>query len=359
MSTFTPNKNIEQPANGSYNSDWNVPVNNDWAIIDTALGGVTSIVVTGVAAGIYTLTQAQYTPPNIEFTGTLGGHLTYVVPSPVGGFWSVFNNTSGAYELTFASGAGSAYNVPAGQRVFLICDGTYMQLASNVAGASANPSAQVGLSAVNGTATTFMTSDSAPPLDQSIAPAWSGDHSFNGNATFNDTLIMNGIMTVGSGAEINATAAAVSILVPTEATGSNSHNAASTAFVLAQFAASLLASPTLGGTPTTPTAAAGTNTTQVASTAFAQGPGKSLAANGWITLPSGLIIQWGISSFSSGGSSITFSAVTGVAFPNNCFMAIANAYGSSATAYVQSVSRTTLTAVNGISSTNSWIAIGN
>lgn len=357
MSTFTPNKNIEQPANGSYNSDWNVPVNNDWAIIDTALGGVTSIVVTGVAAGIYTLTQAQYTPPNIEFTGTLGGHLTYVVPSPVGGFWSVFNNTSGAYELTFASGAGSAYNVPAGQRVFLICDGTYMQLASNVAGASANPSAQVGLSAVNGTATTFMTSDSAPPLNQGISPIWTGPHTFNGAVSFLANIGLYANLIVNTGFEINAVDGTV--LVPTVPTGNSTTEAASTAFVNAQIAASLLASPTLGGTPTTPTAAAGTNTTQVASTAFAQGPGKSLAANGWITLPSGLIIQWGISSFSSGGSSITFSAVTGIAFPNNCFMAIVNAYGSSATAYVQSVSRTTLTAVNGISSTNSWIAIGN
>jgi hypothetical protein len=43
---------------------------------------------------------------------------------------------------------------------------------------SANPSAKVGLSAVNGVAATFMTSDSAPQLDVSISPTWTGIHTF-------------------------------------------------------------------------------------------------------------------------------------------------------------------------------------
>jgi len=41
----------------------------------------------------------------------------------------------------------------------------------------ANPSASVGLSAVNGSATTYMRSDAAPALSQSIAPDWTGFHS--------------------------------------------------------------------------------------------------------------------------------------------------------------------------------------
>lgn len=43
---------------------------------------------------------------------------------------------------------------------------------------SANPTASVGLTAVNGTATTFMRSDAAPALSQSIVPTWSGVHTF-------------------------------------------------------------------------------------------------------------------------------------------------------------------------------------
>ncbi len=49
-------------------------------------------------------------------------------------------------------------------------------VASLVAGA--NPSASVGLAAVNGVATTFMRSDGAPALSQSIVPTWSGQHTF-------------------------------------------------------------------------------------------------------------------------------------------------------------------------------------
>jgi hypothetical protein len=43
----------------------------------------------------------------------------------------------------------------------------------------ANPTAQIGLSAVNGVATTAMRSDAAPALDQSIVPTWTGLHTFN------------------------------------------------------------------------------------------------------------------------------------------------------------------------------------
>jgi hypothetical protein len=57
---------------------------------------------------------------------------------------------------------------------------------------SANPSATIGLSAVNGTAATFMTSDSAPPLSQGITPTWTGVH------TFSNTVAMNGAVTFSS-----------------------------------------------------------------------------------------------------------------------------------------------------------------
>jgi hypothetical protein len=42
----------------------------------------------------------------------------------------------------------------------------------------ANPTASVGLSAVNGSAATFMRSDAAPSLDVSISPTWTGTHTF-------------------------------------------------------------------------------------------------------------------------------------------------------------------------------------
>jgi hypothetical protein len=44
--------------------------------------------------------------------------------------------------------------------------------------AGANPSASIGLSAVNGAASTFMRSDAAPALSQAISPTWTGTHTF-------------------------------------------------------------------------------------------------------------------------------------------------------------------------------------
>lgn len=58
----------------------------------------------------------------------------------------------------------------------------------------ANPTASVGLAAVNGSAATFMRSDAAPKLDVSISPTWSGTHTFNGPVQFNGGTNLTGRM---------------------------------------------------------------------------------------------------------------------------------------------------------------------
>src|SRR6185295_179398 len=45
----------------------------------------------------------------------------------------------------------------------------------------ADPTAQVGLTVVPGSATTIMRSDAAPPLSQAIIPTWTGLHTFSVN----------------------------------------------------------------------------------------------------------------------------------------------------------------------------------
>lgn len=49
--------------------------------------------------------------------------------------------------------------------------------------AAANPSAAIGLTAVNGSANAFMRSDGAPALSQSISPTWTGVHTFAAQTT--------------------------------------------------------------------------------------------------------------------------------------------------------------------------------
>lgn len=63
---------------------------------------------------------------------------------------------------------------------FLRGDQTW-QLATSIFAGFANPTANVGLAAVNGAATTAMRSDAAPALSQGIAPTWTGQHTWSLN----------------------------------------------------------------------------------------------------------------------------------------------------------------------------------
>jgi hypothetical protein len=62
----------------------------------------------------------------------------------------------------------------------------------------ANPTASVGLTAVNGSAVTFMRSDAAPPLSQAITPTWTGVHTFSNDAVFNDVTTFTALATFTS-----------------------------------------------------------------------------------------------------------------------------------------------------------------
>lgn len=97
-------------------------------------------------------------------------------------------------------------DIQAGQMVEVVYDGTNMQMISQLGNASGggtagNPTASVGLTAVNGVASTYMRSDGAPPLDVSIAPTWTGLHTFTQST--------------------NATTAAYSISLHTSATATS------------------------------------------------------------------------------------------------------------------------------------------
>jgi len=52
----------------------------------------------------------------------------------------------------------------------------------------ANPSQDIGLSVVNGAATTYLRSDAAPALSQAIAPTWTGKHTFDRTLGITDEL---------------------------------------------------------------------------------------------------------------------------------------------------------------------------
>ena len=184
--------------------------------------------------------------------------------------------------------------VPQGQRSLVVCDPVFGGMAfAQTKLDSANPVALVGTTAVNGTLGTFMTSDSAPAIDQTMAPVWTGIHSFDGHVAFGSTVSINYYCSlVGAGTQFDATGG--QMLVATQTPGDNSTKAASTAFVQD----TLVASPALQGNPTATTQSATNNSTRIATTAFVQAVIAALPVNagnntnGSVSI-GGLIINYG------------------------------------------------------------------
>jgi hypothetical protein len=155
VSTFSTNKGIESPGHGDQVDSWDSPVNKNWAILDKALGGQTTLNVTGLSGNI-TLTLAQYQSPYIAIIGTLSADVTYVLPAGVGGLWVIANTSTGTFVLTIASGGGGASTIlRANVRTQILSDGVSAVTSTNT-GVPSGPNGSVQYS-VNG----FFTGSSA------------------------------------------------------------------------------------------------------------------------------------------------------------------------------------------------------
>jgi hypothetical protein len=155
VSTFSTNKGIESPGHGDQVDSWDSPVNKNWAIIDKAMGGQTTLNVTGLSGNV-TLTLAQYQSPYIAIIGTLSADVTYVIPAGVGGLWVIANTSTGTFVLTIASGGGGASTIlRANVRTQILSDGVSAVTSTNT-GVPSGPNGAVQYS-VNG----FFTGSSA------------------------------------------------------------------------------------------------------------------------------------------------------------------------------------------------------
>jgi hypothetical protein len=97
--------------------------------------------------------------------------------------------TNSSIVVTTASPLGGAATVPLGGTLALTCS-----TCSTATGA--NPSVNVTLSVQNGSASTFMRSDAAPAIDQTISPTWTGTHTFNTSPTIG--VNTNGLLLGGN-----------------------------------------------------------------------------------------------------------------------------------------------------------------
>jgi hypothetical protein len=141
-STYTTNKNIEKPGYNDYASNptgWSGPINTDWDIIDAAFGGFVIKNPTGLS-GTQALAVGEYQKliiiigTSLTGTATLTANITYTIPVGVGGNWIVYNNTTGAFTVTFAvaSGGGTSVVLGQGTRTLLFSDGTNVNVVSAI-----------------------------------------------------------------------------------------------------------------------------------------------------------------------------------------------------------------------------------
>lgn len=72
----------------------------------------------------------------------------------------------------------------------------------------ADPTASVGLTAVNGSASTAMRSDAAPALDVTISPTWSGNHTFDNDMVVHGLAVGLGANAISSNVAFGASALA-------------------------------------------------------------------------------------------------------------------------------------------------------
>jgi len=135
-SSFTSRLKLERQASGENSGNWGNLVNYVFNRIDSSTKGYQAVSVAGNANVTLTsnnsttntddsTTDDQVHNAILEFTGALTGNIN-VFTDAVESKYTVFNNTSGSYSLTFAPTGGTGVELTQGTKTFVYTDGTTM-----------------------------------------------------------------------------------------------------------------------------------------------------------------------------------------------------------------------------------------
>lgn len=119
----TTNKQLYRP---DYNDqNWNIPLNDDFTIIDRCLGNT---IQPANVSNTYTLSATDVQNMRVNVTGALTGAGTVTIPPTYGGFWIVSNNTTGSFTLSMRvttqnTGTFPAVEIPQGYTTVVFSDG--------------------------------------------------------------------------------------------------------------------------------------------------------------------------------------------------------------------------------------------
>lgn len=260
--------------------------------------GTASVTTTG---GTTTLTTAQQKKSVIVISGALTSNATINFPQYAKD-WLLINATTGAFTVNVTAG-GPTLNVPQGGfssplGVYGIGDGNlYPTVAPLGVPIDQNP-----------TPLTIAERTNAGYLLATYFNQNSGD---NENPPIGQFFVEN---TSADGFLRKASFAYVESVMNLSFIGGQVSNGQVPLSAVLQYAANILASAALTGSPTAPTQAVGNSTSLVASTAFVN-PGSGVTGNGsYRKNPDGSIDQWGSFAWTANGG--TTARTFPIAFPN-------------------------------------------
>lgn len=131
--TLTTNLLLTDQTSGGNNNTWGTILNQNFNTLDAKLGSPTAISTTGAAT---TLSQTQELAASLLITGSLASSAT-INFSGRGGFWIIYNNTTGGFALTVKVTGQTGVVIPQGTSQIVFCNGTDLQFAVTSSGAAA------------------------------------------------------------------------------------------------------------------------------------------------------------------------------------------------------------------------------
>jgi hypothetical protein len=152
-----------------------------------ALAASQSLLTKSVAGGsTVNLSATEASNGQIEFTGALTADISVTIPNGVTGKYSILNNTTGAFLLTFKTVSGAGITVAQGRRANLISNGTAVSRAFNEIGGTT-------LSSPDITKLTVESTESGAGAGWTIETAGTGNYGSSAGAM----LIRKGTTVIG------------------------------------------------------------------------------------------------------------------------------------------------------------------
>jgi len=159
--TLTTNKQFSKQGTGDNPGAWGPIVNTNFDLLDTNLGGTYAQGLTNVDVSI-SLANAENL--RIQLTGVLLANVAVKLPSGMGGFWIIDNQTTGSFTVTVKTTAGGSTGITAtqGYTTFVYSNGTDVKLADSA------PPSTVSASNVTATAPSNLTGSDVQAIINSI-----------------------------------------------------------------------------------------------------------------------------------------------------------------------------------------------